>query len=62
MQELLEILGHVYKVCGELYSVKTLENFKRKALNINGYLTFTADINYARLIGSDDINASNFAI
>ena len=61
MKELLERLGYVRHAYGEICSVKTLEDFKRKALNINGYPTLTTDINYAGLMGSDDIDASNLA-
>ena len=59
-QELLERLSRVREVCGELCSVETLDDFKRKAVNINGYPTFTANINCAGLMGSNDIDASDF--
>ena len=58
-QELLFRLSRIRDVCGELCSIETLDDFNRKAQNINGYPTFTANIDCDRLMGSDDIDASD---
>ena len=58
--ELFDRLGRIREVCGELCSIETLDDFKRKAKDINGYPTFTANVDCDKLMSSDDVDASDF--
>ena len=58
-KELFDRIGRIREVCGELCNVETLKDFNEKVKNINGYPTFTADINCDKLMTSEDIDAAD---
>lgn len=60
-KELFTRLDRVRETCGELCSINNLRDFNNKAQNINGYPTFTANIDCDRLIADEDIDASDFS-